>query len=194
MIITFEGGEGVGKTTQAALLKGYLESRNRSVVMLREPGGSTLSEMIRPLILHEAMDPLTELMLILAGRRENIATIIQPAVDGGACVIIDRFIDSTLVYQGIAGGIGTERVRQIMQATHTWLIPDLTFVLDLDPDLAARRYTADDRFERQAPDYHRRLRQGFLAIATEPRHRVIDTSAPKQTVFETVRQAVSDRL
>ncbi|HQP29801.1 MAG TPA: dTMP kinase [Deltaproteobacteria bacterium] len=194
MIITFEGGEGVGKTTQAALLKAFLESQNRPVVMLREPGGSVLSEKIRSLVLHESMDTLTELLLILSGRRENIATIIEPALAGGSVVVIDRFIDSTLVYQGIAGGIGIERVRDIMQATRTWLIPDLTFVLDLDPALAATRYTPDDRFEFRDPDYHRRLREGFVSVATEPRHRLIDTSAPIQAVFETVRQTVAARL
>jgi dTMP kinase len=159
-------------------------------VAFREPGGSTLSEKIRPLILHEAMDTLTELMLILAGRRENITTIIHPALASGTTVIIDRFIDSTLVYQGLAGGLGIERVREIMQATHTWLIPDLTFVLDLDPALATTRYTPADRFEHQDQTFHQRLRQGFLQIATEPRHRIIDTSQPKQTVFETIRAAL----
>lgn len=194
MIITFEGGEGAGKTTQAALLKAFLESQNRPVVMLREPGGSILSEKIRALFLREAMDPLTELLLILAGRRENITTIIHPAIDSGAFVIIDRFIDSTLVYQGLVGGLGVERVREIMQATNTWLVPDLTFVLDLDPALASTRYTPGDRFEHQAPDYHQRLRQGFLHIATEPRHHILDTSQPKEEVFEAVRQAVEARL
>lgn len=190
MIITFEGGEGVGKTTQAALLKQYFESISRPVVAFREPGGSSLAEKIRPLVLHEAMDPLTELMLILAGRRENITTIIHPAIASDTTVIIDRFIDSTLVYQGIAAGLGVERVREIMQATHTWLIPDLTFVLDLDTALAERRYTAADRFEHRERDYHQRLRQGFLTQATEPRHRIINTNRPKQTVFDAIRAAV----
>lgn len=194
MIITFEGGEGVGKTTQAALLKRHLASENRPVVSLREPGGSVLSEKIRALFLGEAMDPLTELLLILAGRRENIAAIIEPALAAGSIVIIDRFIDSTLVYQGLAGGIGIERVRRIMQATDTWLVPDLTFVLDLDPGLSSKRYSPDDRFEFRDPDYHLRLREGFISIATEPRHRIIDTSAPKPAVFETVRQAVDAQL
>jgi len=194
VIITFEGGEGAGKTTQAALLKQYLESKNRPVVRLREPGGSTLSEKIRPLVLHETMDPLTELLLILASRRENITTIIEPALNSGRIVIIDRFIDSTLVYQGLTGGLSVERVRKIMQATDTWRVPDLTFVLDLAPALAARRYTPDDRFERQDLDYHRRLREGFLHIATEPRHRIIDTREPKHAVFEAVRAAVEARL
>lgn len=190
MIITFEGGEGTGKTTQAALLKQYFEQTNRPVMMMREPGGSPLSEKIRSLVLHEPMDPLTELMLILAGRRENIKGLIEPALDSGRIVIIDRFIDSTLVYQGIAGGLGIERVRDIMQATGTWLVPDLTLVLDLDPAMAATRYTPDDRFERRDPGYHRRLREGFLHIATEPRHRIFDTTASKQAVFEAVREAV----
>jgi len=194
VIITFEGGEGTGKTTQAALLKNYLESKGRPVVSLREPGGSHLSEKIRPLFLHEAMDPVSELLLILASRRENIITIIEPALEAGHIVIIDRFIDSTLVYQGLAGGLGVERVRGIMQATRTWLVPDLTFVLDLDPALAAARYTPDDRFEFRDSDFHRRLREGFISLAIEPRHRVLDTRGLKQAVFEAVREAVDARL
>ena len=186
MIITFEGGEGVGKTTQTALLAVHLEKEGRSVVTIREPGGSALSEKIRALFVESPMDAMTELLLVLASRRENITQIIEPVQEAGKTIIIDRFIDSTLVYQGLVGGLGIEKVKAIMQATGTWLEPDTTFVLDMAPELACSRFAPSDRFEHRDTDYHRRLREGFLAISTDKRHRIIDAAQSQEGVFRAI--------
>ncbi len=188
MIISFEGGEGVGKTTQAALLKEYLQKKGRQVVSLREPGGSELSENIRKLFLTHPMDSMTELMLLLAARHNNIASVIMPALDAGKIVIIDRFIDSTLVYQGIAGGLGIENVRNLMEITKTLIEPDLTFLLDIDPAIAYSRFTPADRLETRSIETQKIIRQGFLDVCIEKRHIVIDAGKPEEKVFEEIKK------
>jgi dTMP kinase len=194
MIITFEGGEGSGKTTQAALLKDFLEKKGRRVISLREPGGSALSEGIRTLFLKNQMDAMTELMLILAARRDNMKTLIEPAINAGSVVIIDRFIDSTLVYQGIAGGLGIEPVKDLMKATGTWLEPDITFLLDIDPEIACDRYTPSDRLERRGLKIQKIIRQGFLDICNEKRHHVIKADNSKEIIFEEIKQVIGDLI
>jgi dTMP kinase len=188
VIISFEGGEGVGKTTQAALLKEYLEKKGRRVVSLREPGGSELSENIRKLFLSYPMDTMTELMLLLAARRNNIVSVIMPALDAGKVVIIDRFIDSTLVYQGIAGGLGIENVRNLMEITKTLIEPDLTFLLDIDPAIAYSRFIPSDRLETRGIETQKTIRQGFIDVCRERRHNVIDAGKPEEKVFEEVEK------
>jgi dTMP kinase len=182
MIITFEGGEGAGKTTQASRLCSYLESKGLPWLSFREPGGSRFSEEVRALFFREGLDVMTELLLVLASRRQNIRELVNPALDQGRIVVIDRFIDSTLVYQGIAGGLGIERVRKIMEDTGTWLEPDLSFVMDVEPSVALKRIEPGDKFERQGIDFHLRLRQAFLDTAQERRHHVIDTSRDREEV------------
>ncbi len=176
MIITFDGGEGSGKTTNAARLCSYLAMKGLPWLSLREPGGSSLSEQIRSLFLKNDMDPMTELMLVLASRRRNIQEIVEPGLAAGKIVIIDRFIDSTMVYQGIMGGLGEQTVRSIMEMSGTWIEPDLTFVLDVMPEIALSRIDPSDRFERQGIEYHRKLRDAFLGLAVQRRHRIIDTN------------------
>ncbi|HEY9161899.1 MAG TPA: dTMP kinase [Desulfomonilia bacterium] len=190
MIITFEGGEGSGKTTQAALLKEYLEKQGRQVVSLREPGGSNLSEYIRKLFLAHPMDSMTELMLLLAARRNNISSVIMPALDAGKTVVIDRFIDSTLVYQGIAGGLGIENVRNLMKMTGTLIEPDLTFLLDIDPAIAYSRFMPADRLETRGIETQKIIRQGFLDICRGKRHHVIDAEKPEEKVFEEIEKVI----
>jgi dTMP kinase len=188
VIITFEGGEGVGKTTQAALLKEHLEKIGRRVISFRDPGGSELSENIRKLFLAHPMDPMTELMMLLAARRNNIATIIKPALNAGKIVIIDRFIDSTLVYQGIAGGLGIENVRNLMEITKTLIEPDLTFLLDMDPETAYSRFIPSDRLEKRGLETQKVIRQGFLDVCIEKRHHVIDAGMPEEKIFEEIEK------
>lgn len=182
MIITFEGGEGAGKTTNAAHLCSFLTMKGLPWLSFREPGGSSLSEKIRGLFLENDMDPLTELMLILASRRRNIEELVEPGLAAGKVIVIDRFIDSTLVYQGIVGGLGVRFVRSLMEQTGTWVEPDLTLVLDVDPQDALGRIDPSDRFELQGMEYHRGLREAFLGLATEARHRVIDTGRERSVV------------
>jgi len=191
VIISFEGGEGAGKSTQAALLKNFLENNKRRVVLIREPGGSYISERIRSIFLENQMDTITDLMLILAGRRENIKTVIEPAVKDGSIVIIDRFIDSTIVYQGIAGGLGIDKVKKIMELSGTWLIPDITILLDIEYEKAKSRYTPSDRYEKKNAAFHNKIRQGFLDICNEERHIQVHADATEQTIFDTIVKSVN---
>jgi dTMP kinase len=186
MIITFEGGEGVGKSTHSKLLCKHLEHKGLPCLSFREPGGSSFSELIRPIFFREGLDTMTELLMVLASRRENVKKMIEPGLAAGMIIIIDRFIDSTLVYQGLLGGLGADKVREIMEKTGTWVVPDLTFVLDVVPDHSLSRIVPGDKFENQGMDFHRRLRQGFLDLAREPRYLVINSDRPKEEVSRDV--------
>jgi dTMP kinase len=193
VIITFEGGEGAGKSTQAALLISYLEAKGLPCLSLREPGGSSFSEEVRALFFREGLDVMTELLLVLASRRQNIKEIVEPALSRGTIVIIDRFIDSTMVYQGIVDGLGAENVRAIMEKTGTWLEPDLTFVLDVDPEISLARIDPGDKFERRGRQFHEKLRNAYRELAKEPHHYLIDSSRDRDTVREEIR-VISDEL
>jgi dTMP kinase len=194
VIITFEGGEGAGKSTQAARLCSHLESEGLAWVSLREPGGSRFSEDVRPLFFREGLDTMTELLLVLASRRQNIKEIIEPALEQKKIVVIDRFIDSTLVYQGMVGGLGLEPVLKIMELTGTLLKPDLTFIMDIDPSVSLRRIDPADKFERRGLDFHMMLRNAFLDIAKDNRHRIIDSTRDRDVVVQEVRRMFNDFL
>lgn len=182
MIISFEGGEGVGKSTHTRLLCAHLEHSGLPWLSLREPGGSSFSERLRPLFLQEGLDRMTELFLVLASRRENITKIIEPGLREGKIIIIDRFIDSTLVYQGVLRGIGVDNTRHVMELTGTWVEPDITFVMDVDPAHSLSRITPGDKFENQGLDFHQRIRTAFLDLAGEKRHIIIDADRPRDEV------------
>lgn len=192
MIITFEGGEGAGKTTQTAQLCSHLESKGLPWLSLREPGGSRFSEDVRSLFFREGLDVMTELLLVLASRRQNIKEIIEPALEMGKIVVIDRFVDSTLVYQGIVGGLGIEPVKQIMALTGTWMKPDLTFIMDTDPEIALKRIEPGDKFECRDIGFHQQLRRAFLDIAKDTHHRIIDSSGDRGKVGEEIRVMFND--
>ena len=182
MIISFEGGEGVGKSTHCARLCSILDNKELPWLSLREPGGSSLSEKIRPLFMSDGIDTMTELLLVLASRRQNIFEIIKPGLDEGKIIVIDRFIDSTLVYQGIVGGLGFQDVKNLMESSGTFLVPDITFVLDVDPAQALKRITPGDKFENRDSEYHRMIRKGFIDIATEKRHSIINAERDRVEV------------
>jgi len=182
VIISFEGGEGVGKSTHSKLLCNHLQQRGLPRLSLREPGGSPFSERLRPLFFEQGLDNLTELLLVLSSRRENITKLIEPALAEGRVVVIDRFIDSTLVYQGVLGGIGIEKTRMIMELTGTWREPDLTFVLDIDPARALQRIKPSDKFENQGLAFHERIRKSFLELASGQRHVIIDGDREREEV------------
>ena len=196
MLISFEGGEGVGKTTQTRLLKEALEIKGLPVLMLREPGGSAFSEQVRGLFKHNEIDAMTELLLILAARRHNLVNLIEPALTQGRIVIVDRFIDSTLVYQGLLRGLGLEFVEAMLRSTLTWREPDLTLVLDLDPCQAIGRIPnpAQDRFDCLEQTQHRLIREGFLNLATTARHRIVATDQSRALTQASILATVMAQL
>lgn len=198
--ITFEGGEGAGKSTQAKHLAERLEGAGIPTLVTREPGGTPLGEDIRTLILKDRpQDPVTELLLFAAARAEHITAIIRPALDEGTWVISDRFMDSTRVYQGKLYSLEPELIAKIESFTVAPDFPDLTLILDLPPEAglerAATRGTLS-RYDAERIETHEILRQGFLEIATNEPERcvLIDGSLPVRSVEAAVWQAVSDRL
>ena len=191
LFITFEGGEGVGKSTQVRRLAARLQAAGREVVVTREPGGSPGAEAIRNLVLNGSADrwsPVTETLLMYASRRDHIERTLQPALQRGAVVLCDRYADSTRAYQGAAGGTDPGLISALEHFILEDVRPALTLVFDLDPELglarALGRPDAEARFESKGLDFHRRLRAGFLAIAAaEPdRCRIVDASGDPDAV------------
>ncbi|MCX6848941.1 MAG: dTMP kinase [Verrucomicrobia bacterium] len=185
-LLSFEGSEGCGKSTQIALLRTRLEAAGRNVVVLREPGGTELGESIRHLLQHAkegaAMTPETELLLFAASRAQLVREKIRPLLESGTFVILDRFLDSTTVYQGIARGLPLESVRAINHFAIGGTLPNLTLVLDMDSATAWQRIHQSgrelDRMESQPQSFFEKVRQGYLEVAqAEPqRIQVIDAA------------------
>jgi dTMP kinase len=203
--ITLEGGEGTGKSTQAAMLALRSESLGLGVTLTREPGGSPGAEIIRHVLLSGAAKPFgpeVEAMLFAAARDDHVQCTILPALAAGKWVISDRFVDSTRVYQGILGRVDLRLIKGLERVSIGDLAPDLTIVLDVPVELGMARATLrrgdgkPDRFEAENADFHQRLRQAFLAIAAEEPARcaVIDAAAAKETVARDVWRAVKSRL
>ncbi len=176
VFITFEGGEGCGKSTQAAILKDALERSGRKVLLTREPGGTWLSEQIRALIKDQSQDPpcdRAETLLFLAARAQVVAESIRPALARGEWVVCDRFSDSTFAYQGYGRGLDVQLLKQLNDFATEGLVPDLTILLDVPPDVSRARLserqastaTGEDRIESAGELFHRRLREGFLELA-----------------------------
>lgn len=183
--VTFEGGDGAGKTTQADLLASWLESKGNEVVRTRDPGGTPLGAAVRDLLLHgEHVDPRAEALLYAADRAQNLAEVVRPALQRGAAVVQDRYIDSSLAYQGAGRTLPMAEVRKINEWATGGLWPQLTVLLDVTPELAAKRRAesgeAADRLEREAEEFHERVREEFLALAAaEPeRFLVLDAAQP----------------
>lgn len=201
--ITLEGGEGAGKSTLARGLSAALTERGLETVITREPGGTENAEALRALLVEGEpgrWSPLAETLLLYAAREDHVRTLIEPALARGAWVICDRFSDSTRAYQGAAGGLAPERLDAIHAATLDAFAPDLTLILDLDPDVGLdrtrRRGEGATRFERQPDQFHAALRQAFLTLAAaEPeRCAVIDAGMSPDAVLDTALGLVSERL
>ena len=201
--ITFEGGEGCGKSTQARRLAEALERNGIEVLSTREPGGTVLSEKIRGLLKDETEDPPCdrgELLLFLAARAQLVANVIAPALEAGKWVVSDRFRDSTLAYQGYGRGLPLDFLDQANDFACNSLKSDLTILLDVSPEIAAERMrarevatgTSADRIELAGGDFHARLRRGFmeLAAADSGRVTVIDASGNEDEVWERVWKSV----
>ena len=177
--ITFEGGEGGGKSTQAARMAGYLRIKGLDVLETREPGGTPESEALRDLLVQGDPDrwsALSELLLITAARVEHVNRLIEPALAQGRWVICDRFADSTLAYQGIAGELGLELVEQLQELAVGATTPDVTFLLDLRAEAGLQRAEKRGgaaRFEKKGAAFHQTLRDGFLALANENPQRIV---------------------
>lgn len=201
--ITFEGGEGTGKSTQAARLVDRLRATGREVVATREPGGTPGAEAIRDLLVRGAADrwsPVSETLLMNAARRDHIERVIAPALEQGAVVVCDRFANSTRAYQGAAGGAPSGLVEALETAVLGETQPDLTLIFDLAPQAglarAAGRAGGETRFEAKGAAFHEALRAAFVAIARAAPQRcvVIDAAPDAESVTQAVWAAVSQRL
>lgn len=192
MFITFEGIDGVGKSTQLDLLEKYLVSQGREVVRTLEPGGTDLGQEIRHLLLHRKGDvsPRAEALLYAADRAHHVATKIRPALSAGKVVLSDRYFDSSVAYQGAARELDVREVRQISLWAIDNLIPDLTVLLDLPADQAiARRSskgTQPDRLESEQLEFFERARAEYLSMAVEPRFLVIDATNSVEQIHQQV--------
>ena len=184
LFLTLEGAEGVGKSTNIEFITQYLEQRGIEYVLTREPGGTQLGEKIRELLLavhEEPMSELTELLLVFAARAQHLDKIIEPALAAGKWVVCDRFTDATFAYQGAGRGLSMETIGELESMVQGELRPDLTLILDLDPEIGMQRASNRgelDRFEREQMSFFRHVRQGYLDIAqAEPeRCKVIDAA------------------
>ncbi len=191
LFITFEGIDGSGKTTQARALQKRLAKLGHSVLLTQEPGGTSLGKRLRHLLKGGSpLSPQAELFLFAAARAEHVSLVIEPALDRGVIVICDRFTDSTIVYQGHGRGLSMELIQQANSGATRGIAPTLTFLLDLPVEEALRRKGSvhGDRFEREGIDFHRRLREGYLALAKQEPERIVilDGLSPKQDIAESL--------
>ena len=199
VFITFEGGDGSGKSTQIQSVREWFASRGREVIVTREPGGTELGTEIRRLVQNgpEDVDARTEALLYAADRAYHVATVIGPALERGAVVLGDRYIDSSLAYQGAARSLGVDEIASLSAWATQGLYPSLTFLLDLPPEVGARRRTdAPDRMERESMDFHERVRHEYLRLAdAEPdRIVVIDAVGTVDEVFSEIRGVLVERF
>ena len=200
--ITFEGGDGAGKTTQASLLERWLRDEGRTVVRTREPGGTEVGVLIRDIVLHHRGDvaPRAEALLYAADRAHHVATLVRPALARGEIVIQDRYLDSSVAYQGAGRVLDAAQIRDLSLWATEDALPDLTVLLDLDPASARARLDADDkpfdRLESEQADFHARVRKAFLELAAaEPeRFLVLDATLPADDLAAAVRSRVAALL
>jgi dTMP kinase len=202
LFITFEGGDGVGKTTQAKLLEEWLTAGGRTVVRTREPGGTEVGVLIRDIVLHHRGDvaPRAEALLYAADRAHHIATLVRPALARGEVVIQDRYLDSSVAYQGAGRVLDAGEVRELSLWASGGLLPDLTVLLDLDPAAARARLDAADkpfdRLEAEKIDFHARVREAFLSLAdAEPdRFLVLDAARPAEEIAAAIRERAASLI
>jgi len=195
MFISLEGVDGAGKSSHLAWLEDWFRARGREVRMTREPGGTPIGEKLRELVLHQAMHPETEALIMFAARREHVEQVIRPALAAGEVVISDRFTDASFAYQCGGRGLAEARLAVLEQWVHADLQPDLTLLFDLSPEIAAQRLAnarAPDRFEREQSDFHARVRTAYLRRAEQfpQRIRIVDGSRE----IDAVRRQLADIL
>jgi dTMP kinase len=202
LFLTLEGGDGSGKSTQATLLERWLAERGRTVVRTREPGGTPVGVEIREIVLHHRGDiaPRAEALLYAADRAHHVATVVRPAIARGDVVVQDRYLDSSVAYQGAGRVLDANEVRGLSEWATEGLMPDLTVLLDLPWEVARRRLdgarTRYDRLEAEAGEFHARVREAYLALAeAEPaRFAVVDATLPVEEIAGQVRRRVEALL
>lgn len=202
LFVTFEGGDGSGKTTQAEFLIAWLRERGNTVVSSREPGGTEVGNEIRNLVLHRrgAIASRTEALLYAADRAQNVAMIVRPALLRGEIVVQDRYFDSSVAYQGAGRALDATDIRELSLWAAEGLVPDLTIVLDLDETVARARLDADrnhyDRLESEESDFHARVRAAFSELAdSEPgRFLVVDAATSEASIANLIRARVETML
>ncbi len=205
VLITFEGGEGTGKSTVLSRVHRWLEGSGREVVVTREPGGTAVGEAIRSILLDSRLSPdgLSELFLFEAARHDHVEKLIRPALERGAVVLCDRFADSSVVYQGVARGVSADVVHTLNELATGGLRPHRTILLDLDPDVGLARVQrrgeggetdGPSRIDDESPSFHRSVREGFLTLAADEPDRVVvvDASRSADEVFAVVRDALQE--
>lgn len=194
LFITFEGGDGSGKTTQVQILARHLREHGHEVVDTREPGGTDLGREIRALILHGGeVCPKAEALLYAADRAHHVATVVRPALERGAIVLADRYLDSSVAYQGVARQLGLDEVRELSLWATDGLMPDLTLLLDVPVNIGSGRVGGEqDRIESAGVEFHEAVRAEYLKLAGEDpgRWRVIDASAGVDDVARSVREKI----
>lgn len=196
MFVTFEGADGSGKSTQAELLRASLAAEGRDVVLTREPGGTELGELIRTLVLDGPdMAPWAEAALFAASRAQHVEEVIRPALDRGADVICDRYVDSSLAYQGLGRGLGVEEVLELNLRATGGLLPDTTVLLILDPETAAARAGESDRLEREGDDFRRSVDLAYRELAERFPERIvtIDGAGAPEEIAREVRERLRVR-
>jgi dTMP kinase len=190
--ITIEGPDGAGKTTQIKKLSRYLENKGHKVLVTREPGGTPLGEELRRLLLSPGKDspvPKAEALIYAASRAQLMATVIEPALEAGITVLSDRFVDSSLAYQGYARGLGVEEILKINEFFLKGRFPDITLLLDIDPEQSlARRSGTKDRLEMEALSFHHKVREGFHEVAKKFPHRIktVEATGDEDAVFAAI--------
>lgn len=198
LFVSFEGGDGAGKSTQARLLGDWLTSLGREVVLTREPGGTELGLLLRDAVLHgDHVDARTEALLYATDRAHHVASLVRPALARGAVVVTDRYLDSSVAYQGSGRDLGADEVERLSLWAVDGLLPALTVLLDLDPVEGKARLTGDpDRLERAGDEFHRRTRDAFLGrAAAEPgRWLVLDATEPVDQLGRSIRARVATIL
>jgi dTMP kinase len=209
MFITFEGIEGTGKTTQITRVKEYFEAQGREVFLTLEPGGSRIGKELRKMLLHvdsKDIAPTAELFLYLADRAQHIAQVIKPELEAGKVVLCDRFADSTVVYQGYGRGLDTSVLQQLNEVAVDGLWPDLTVLLDIDPEIGLKRATLrnleegkakeEGRFEAEHISFHNRIREGYLtwAAINHKRIKVANADGTPDEVFASIKRHIDAYL
>lgn len=193
--IAIEGGDGAGKSTQAKLLANGLRTRGHEVIITREPGGSPIAEKIRHVVLDVAnlgLNERAEALLFAASRAEHVASTIRPALERGTIVISDRYMDSSIAYQGIARGLGLEHIRDLNLWATNNLVPDLTIILDVDAEHGLNRVADPNRIEEESTEFHSVVRDAFLELAKlDPdRYLIVSANQPADEIAETIFKRV----